>query len=103
MGIVLGLLRLLVGLLIVVTAVPAILALSGFVVRFFDIFNHLQLLLFFGTLVAAILALFLMPMGWKVFAVVGLVASGIIFVPEWVSGFAPRPAAPAGATVLKRE
>src|SRR3954469_22988414 len=96
-----GILRLLVGLLIVVTVVPAILALLGFAVPFFDLFNHLQLLLFFGTLIAAILALFVMPGAWKVIAVAGLVASGIPFVPEWISSFAPRPAPAAGATTLK--
>src|SRR3982751_3621004 len=53
----LGLLRLLAGLLIVATALPAILAIFGFAVPFFDLFNHLQLLLFFGTLVGAVLAL----------------------------------------------
>lgn len=96
----LGLLRLLVGLLILVTAVPAILALFGFAVPFLDLFNHLQLLLFFGTLLAVILSLlFGLPTGWRVLAVIGLLSSGWTFGPEWLAGMAPRPA--ASGTVIK--
>ena len=49
----LGLLRVLAALLIVVAAVPAVLALFGFAVPIFDLFNHLQLLLFSGTIAGA--------------------------------------------------
>jgi endonuclease/exonuclease/phosphatase (EEP) superfamily protein YafD len=101
MSLLLVLIRLLVGLLILVTAIPAILALFGFAVPVFDLFNHLQLLLFFGTLAATILALLLMPGAWRLMAIAGLVSSAIIFVPEWISGAPSQPAAPPGTTVLK--
>ncbi len=101
MLVLLGLLRLLVGLLIVVTAVPAILALFGFAVPFLDLFNHLQLLLFFGTLLAVVLSLlFGLPVAWKVFAVLGLLSSGWIFGPEWLASISPRPPA-SGGTIIK--
>ena len=97
----LGLLRLLTGALIVVTAIPAVLAIFGFVVPALDILNHLQLLLFFGTLIALILGLVVRMRRWAVIlAVVGLVASAWTFVPEWMSGFAPRPTV-SGVQTLK--
>jgi len=98
----LGLLRLIIGALIVVTAIPAVLALFGFVVPALDILNHLQLLLFFGTLIALILALVVRMRRWAaILAALGLVASAWTFVPEWLSEFTPRPPAPAGAQTLK--
>ena len=97
----LGLLRLLAGLLILATATPAILALSGFAVPFFDLFNHLQLLLFIGATVALLAGLVLrMRRVWLVLSIVGFAASAWTFVPEWASSLSPRPAA-TGATVLK--
>jgi endonuclease/exonuclease/phosphatase (EEP) superfamily protein YafD len=91
MRFILGLVRFLAALLVLATATPAILALFGFVVPFFDLFNHLQLLLFFGTMAAAIAALlFGMRRWWQVFAVLGFVASAWTFVPEWLSSLAPR-------------
>jgi endonuclease/exonuclease/phosphatase (EEP) superfamily protein YafD len=97
----LGLIRLLCGLLILATALPAILALFGFAVPFLDIFNHLQLLLFFGTLIAAILSLlFGMRIGWQALAVAGFLASAWTFGPEWYASLQPRPPV-SGATVLK--
>lgn len=96
----LGLLRLLVGLLVVVTAVPAILALAGFVVPVFDLFNHLQVLLLVGTALAVVLALLVgLPTGWKVLAVVGLLSSAWTFGPEWLAGLTPRPAATGGPVI----
>lgn len=84
-------LRLLSALLILATAIPALLALAGFAVPLFDLFNHLQLLLFFGTLAAAIAALLLgNHVVWKVFAIAGFLASSWTFVPEWLTSFAPR-------------
>ncbi len=99
----LGLARLLVALLIVATAVPAILALLGFAVPSLDILNHLQLLLFFGTLIALILALLVrMPMAMSILAGMGLLASAWTFVPEWAAGLQPRPPLPTdGRPVLK--
>jgi len=87
----LALLRFFAALLILATATPAILAIFGFVVPFFDLFNHLQLLLFFGTLAAAVAALlFQMRRWWQVFAVLGFLASAWTFVPEWLSSLSPR-------------
>jgi endonuclease/exonuclease/phosphatase (EEP) superfamily protein YafD len=97
----LGLLRLLCGTLIIVTAVPAILALFGFAVPFLDLFNHLQLLLFFGTLLAVVLSLlFGLQVGWRVLAIIGLLSSAWTFGPEWLASLASRPPA-GGATIIK--
>lgn len=91
MKFVLALLRFFAALLILALATPAILALFGFAVPIFDLFNHLQLLLFFGTLTAALAALILgMRRWWKVFAVLGFAASAWAFVPEWLSSLSPR-------------
>ena len=103
MHLLLLLVRLVVALLIVVTAIPAILALLGFAVPLFDIFNHLQLLLFLGTIVALILALLVrVPAPLIAMTAVGLLASAWTFVPEWSSSLMPRPALPTdGRPVLK--
>lgn len=91
MKFILALLRLLVALLILATATPAILAVLGYWVPFFDLFNHLQLFLFFGTLAAAILALlFQVNRAWKGFALIGFAVSAWTFAPEWLSSLAPR-------------
>ncbi|HWA18547.1 MAG TPA: endonuclease/exonuclease/phosphatase family protein [Devosia sp.] len=94
MRIVLGLVRLVAGIAILVAAVPAALALLGFAVPAFDLFNHLQFLLFFGTLASFILALLvfgrLRAMTWV--AALGFLCSAWIFVPEWVAGRVPRAA-----------
>lgn len=99
----LGVVRVLVTLLIVCTAAPAILALFGFAVPDLDLLNHLQLLLFFGTLVALILAMIVrLPMALPIVAGLGFLASAWTFVPEWASGLEPRPAPPTdGRPVLK--
>jgi endonuclease/exonuclease/phosphatase (EEP) superfamily protein YafD len=99
----LGLLRVVVALLIIATALPAILAMLGFAVPILDIFNHLQLLLFFGTLIAIVFALLVrMPGAMTILAGLGFLASAWTFVPEWVSSFEPRPALPTdGRPVLK--
>jgi endonuclease/exonuclease/phosphatase (EEP) superfamily protein YafD len=97
---ILRLLRAIAALLIVVTAVPAILAVFGFAVPAFDLLNHLQLLLFSGTLIAAVAALILRMHRWAVgLALLGFVASGWIFVPEWLSSLPTRPT--ANGPVLK--
>lgn len=87
----LGLLRLLAALLILATAPPAVLAFAGGLVPALDLFNHLQLLLFFGTLSATIAALlFGMRRWWQALALLGFIASASTFVPEWLSSLAPR-------------
>ena len=101
MRLLLGLVRLIVGLLIVVTAVPAILAIFGGLVPVLDLINHLQLLLFFGTLLALVLALSVrMPRLLAILAFLGFAASAWTFVPEWTSSLAPRPA-PTGAPTVR--
>jgi endonuclease/exonuclease/phosphatase (EEP) superfamily protein YafD len=100
--IVLWLLRAIVALLILATAIPAILALLGFAVPLFDLLNHLQLLLIIGTIASLVLALlFRMRREWIAFALLGVVTSGITFVPEFASSFATRPSPPQNAQVLK--
>ena len=101
MRFILGLLRVLAALLILATALPAIMAVLGFAVPVFDIFNHLQLLLFFGTLAAAIASLlFRMRRWWQVVALLGFATSAWIFVPEWLSSLSPRQAV-SDVTTLK--
>jgi endonuclease/exonuclease/phosphatase (EEP) superfamily protein YafD len=93
LSLLLGFLRFVAALAVVVTAVPAILAIFGSVLPVLDILNHLQLLLFFGTLVAFVLALALSVRRWAVLlAFLGFAASAWTFVPEWLSSLAPRPA-----------
>jgi endonuclease/exonuclease/phosphatase (EEP) superfamily protein YafD len=98
--VIVGFARLLVGLLIVVTAVPAILALGGFALPPLDLLNHLQLIWFFGTLVALVLVLLVRGWRWTLaLAVLGFAASAWTFVPEWLSSLPSRPT--ANGTVLK--
>ena len=93
-------LRLAAVLLVLCVTIPAMLALVGFAVPLFDIFNHLQILLFFGTLAATLLVLVLrMGRVWAALALVGLAASGWTFVPEWLSSLAPRAPGTDAATV----
>lgn len=100
MRLLLGFLRLIVALLVVATAVPAILAIFGSLLPVLDILNHLQLLLFFGTLVAFVLALLLRVRRWAVLlGFLGFAASAWTFVPEWLSSLAPRPAISDAATL----
>ena len=100
MRFILGVLRLIAAMGILGVSIPAMLALFGYAVPFFDIFNHLQILLFFGTLGALIVSLLLaMRIGWKVIAVLGLLSSSWAFVPEWLSSLAPRQAVSDVTTV----
>ena len=88
------------GLLILVTAIPAILALFGFVLPPLDLLNHLQLVWFFGTLIALVLGLLVRGWRWALaLAVIGFAASAWTFVPEWLSSLPARPT--ANGTVLK--
>ncbi|MEQ1899112.1 MAG: endonuclease/exonuclease/phosphatase family protein [Devosia sp.] len=100
----LGFVQIIAGLLILAVSIPAILALFGFAVPVFDLFNHLQLLLFFGTLAGVILGLIVFgirpAMTW--IAVLGFAASSFTFVPEWTSSLAARaPFLHDGPPVLK--
>ena len=97
----LAVLRLAAALLVLVTAVPSILAIFGSVLPVLDILNHLQLLLFFGTLVAFAMALLVRVRRWAVLlAFLGFAASAWTFVPEWLSSLTPRPSV-TGATTFK--
>lgn len=100
MRFIIGLARLIAGLLIVVTAVPAILGLFGFALAPLDLFNHLQLVWFFGTLIALVLVFLVRGWRWTlVLGVLGFAASAWIFVPEWLSSLPARPT--ANGTMLK--
>jgi endonuclease/exonuclease/phosphatase (EEP) superfamily protein YafD len=95
-----GTLRTIIAFCILVLAGVAVVALLGFAVPEFDLFNHLQLGLFLGGLVAVIVALLAFRRGrwrgWMIgVACVGLAASAITFVPELVSGLMPRDPLPA--------
>jgi len=70
----------------------AVLAALGFAVPLFDLFNHLQPVLFFGCL-AALLAAPLFLRSFRAMATAlalsatGLVASGFVYLPEAIGGF----------------
>lgn len=101
MRLILSLVRLVAGLWVLGAAVPAILALFGFAVPFLDLFNHLQFLLFWGTVTGVVLAIVLaLPRVWIGVALIGFVASCWTYLPEWASSLAPRPSR-GDATVLK--
>ena len=87
---------LIVGLIVVAVSVPAIAALFGFAIPELDLLNHLQFLLFFGTLIALILALFVFGLRhWvPILALLAFLSSAVTFVPVWLQTFAARP--PAG-------
>lgn len=107
MKLLLGILRLVIALGIFVLAALALVALLGFAVPEFDLINHFQVIVFLSALVAVIVALLVFQGSrWKSWvtgaALAGLVASGMIFVPELVSGFMPRPPMPSdGRPVFK--
>ncbi len=89
-----------------VLSLCAILAGFGFAVPLFDILNHLQPLWFLGTLVCLILSGMLFRRQRNralavAISATGFLASGIIIVPEFISGFLARPVAPAGATTFR--
>lgn len=95
MKFVLGSVRFLIALGTLVLAGLAIAALLGFAVPEFDLLNHFQVLLFLGIIVALIVALLsFQDSRWKSWIVttgsVGLVASGITFLPELALGFMPN-------------
>lgn len=96
----LGIVRFFVALGTLIVVGLAIVALLGFAVPEFDLINHFQLFLFFGTLAATISAILVFQGSrWKAWLVaaasVGLLASSITFMPEWIYGLMPRSAPPA--------
>lgn len=82
-------------------AVAAIGAALGFAHPVLDLFNHFQMVLFYG-LIALVVATPVFVRGARLkplvlsIAATGLVASSVIYIPEAVRGFAPRPPAPGG-------
>jgi endonuclease/exonuclease/phosphatase (EEP) superfamily protein YafD len=107
MSLIFLLLRLAAAAFILGITLVAVLALFGFAVPEFDLLNHLQVLIFIGTIAGLLLlAVFFrngpaaLPM--TVIAVLGVIASGVTYVPEALSAFAPRPPLPTdGRPVLK--
>jgi endonuclease/exonuclease/phosphatase (EEP) superfamily protein YafD len=98
--VILWLLRFIAGVLIVVTAVPPVLALFGFGVPPLDLLNHLQLIWFFGSLAALVVALLVRTPRWALaLGAIGFLASAWTFGPEWVSSLATRPT--ANGTIVK--
>ena len=105
MTLVLGLVRFLIALGTLILTGLAVVALLGFAVPEFDLLNHFQLFLFFGTLLAVIATLLVFQRSrlkvWVVgAAVAGLLASGITFLPEWVGGFLPHAPMPTDSRPL---
>ncbi|WP_404404441.1 endonuclease/exonuclease/phosphatase family protein [Pelagibacterium halotolerans] len=79
----------------------AIGAALGFAHPVLDLFNHAQPVLFYGSIVLMLFApLFVRGAVLKPFvltvAATGLVASSLVYIPEAVRGFAPRPPVPGG-------
>lgn len=83
----------------------AIAGLLGIAVPVLDLFNHFQLLLLPGTILAAILCLITVHGRWRALvltvAATGLVASSILVVPEMVSSIAPRAATDPSARTYR--
>jgi endonuclease/exonuclease/phosphatase (EEP) superfamily protein YafD len=96
---ILALLRFVFALGILGASAGAVLALLGFAIPVLDLLNHLQMVLFFATLLGAVGALLLgMRWAWKALALIGLAASAWTYGPEWLSAVTPREAV-AGTTI----
>lgn len=85
---------------------PALLAVLGFVSPLFDAVNHLQPLLFAGTLAALLLTPLIFARSRLQSLVMALTATGFlasaaIVVPEFIAGFLNRPAPPPGAKIYR--
>ena len=84
----------------------AILAVFGFIEPLLDAFNHFQPLWFAGTLICLLLTgVFFRRQRSRALMIAlsatGFLTSGIIVVPEIISGYLPRPAAPADAETYR--
>jgi endonuclease/exonuclease/phosphatase (EEP) superfamily protein YafD len=107
MSLILGLLRLAVGLAAAGLSVVAIAAWFGFLVPFFDLFNHFQVVLIAGMVILLVLVLGLFTgSSWRWplsgLLVAGLIASAVTVLPETIAAWTPRPALPTdGQPVLK--
>ena len=107
MLILLGLVRLVVALATLGAALAAIAAWFGFAVPFFDLFNHLQVVLIAAMVITLVLVLVLFigsSWQWPLAGLLalGLIASAATVGPETLAAFATRPPAPGdGRPVLK--
>ncbi|HEV7274955.1 MAG TPA: endonuclease/exonuclease/phosphatase family protein [Devosiaceae bacterium] len=99
MRLLIGLVRLGIGLGTAGVSLLALLALLGFASPVLDLFNHAQVFLLGGTLVAFVLVLLLFRGRWRSWlagiGAAGLLASAVTVMPEAISSFAPRPPLPA--------
>lgn len=81
----------------------SMLALFGFAVPVFDLFNHGQILLLPGTLVATLVLAVALRGRWRsaaiIYAFVGFAASANVILPETVAALQARPTAPATGIV----
>lgn len=78
----------------------------GFIYPGFDLFNHLQPVLFFGLIAllvtAPVFVRFPLPKAFALsVAATGLVASSVIYVPEMVAGFEQRETAPSESVTYR--
>jgi len=106
MSVILGLLRLAVGLAAAGLGAAAVAAWFGFAVPFFDLFNHFQVVLIAGSLILIVMVLIVFAgtsLRWPLAAllVLGLIASAVTVVPETMAGIEARPPLPQGRTALK--
>lgn len=81
----------------------SVMALFGFAVPVFDLFNHAQIFLLPGTFLALLILVVALRGKVRVaalaYGLVGFVASASIILPEGYAAMQPRPAAPASGTV----
>jgi endonuclease/exonuclease/phosphatase (EEP) superfamily protein YafD len=107
MAIVIRLVRIALGLGAFGLSLLAVIAFLGFAVPVFDVFNHLQFLIFPGLLVAMIVVVPLLGANrWRQFLLAatatGLFFSALIVVPDAVASLQPRPPLPTdGRPVIK--
>jgi endonuclease/exonuclease/phosphatase (EEP) superfamily protein YafD len=106
LSIILALVRLALGVAAVGLCATSILAVFGFALPLFDLFNHLQVLIIAASLAVLVAVLiFFIGSGWQgplaIVMLVGLGCSALVVAPESLAGFAARPPLPAaGRTVL---
>ena len=81
----------------------SVMALFGFAVPVFDLFNHAQIFLLPGTFLALPILGFALRGKWRsaalIYGFVGFAASANVILPETVASLQTRPAAPASGTV----
>ncbi|MGB3028119.1 endonuclease/exonuclease/phosphatase family protein [Paradevosia shaoguanensis] len=106
MRLIISALRFILGTGALVFAVLAILAVLGFAVPYFDLLNHLQAVLFVGTLLSLLFVPAILRRGnWRRFMLAatatGFFASAITVVPEFAASLQPRPPVAEGRATVK--